>query len=265
MRNAIPTMLLVLWPAVCWAAAGRFDVGTFHFKSYQRNWQAPFSHSQWGNTDDWTDEIGDIAYLYTEKNPKNLTARLESDPAHFFDYDIVFIQTHGKAGKTGPDAWANLMGYEDGLWSDVTKMSPNNDEMEVMLLLSCEILSKDGLTDWYVLRNLHRYGALVTAGCYGDCSIYDVTVDTTLNELGDAIVANNKIKNAWLHSFDIVFEASDDDIAIMGLGSTAASNCDNRARNVNRKNRLGYTKYHYAEDLEPWGGYEICGYYWDDA
>lgn len=257
--------LVLVFPSLAFAVAGRFDVGNYHFKNYENRWQKPASSwVQWVNTDDWVVEMRDIASLHTEKDPRDLETRVFKEPDKIFDYDIVFFKTHGSGGGSGASAWANLYAWEHGSRIDMLKAGTVHDEMEILLLQACNVLAKSSATDWYVLRNLHRKGAVVTAGAYSSVWTVNTVVNTTFNQLGDEIVHNHKIKNAWLHAHDLLFEAKNDDLKVDGLGAIGEDNCDNRARNVNRKNRLDYTKYSYAYDLGPNRGFEICGYYWAD-
>lgn len=267
MRMICQSIIFVLavsaYTLIAHAVPGNLDYNTYMYKQYQDGWQSSFSSTQWVNYNDWNNEMDDIADCYVcSKNTQSLGVFLSGNPG--LNADLIAYSTHGtQSGSTASSFQGWLTSYENGGYVSSRSITPIDEEVEIYLGLACSNFSKNTDYTWYAYRNAHRYGARVHTGCWGTCTIYDTTVNTTWNEIGDSIADSNQtIWNSWKDGLSVGF--TENPVIIYGLGRVGSSNCDNRARNVSLQNRLDYQVYTYGYN-EPLSysddAKEFCGYY----
>jgi len=241
------------------------DFNTYMIKDYTAGSCGNFD-AQWANFDDWCDEMADEADSHDSvKNPNDLGRLLVGDLRGIgYNADLVAVVTHGFARYD----YGVLQGYfRDRACAEhsVKAMEPLDGEMEIMLLHMCDIYTKNTYDNWMLFRNLHRYGAPVSAGCWGKCWISDWGYNTTMNEVGDELAdEHSSVYYAWSNGHTVAYR--DDDVVVVGLGTYGTGSCATAARKAGFHNRMSYEGPSYARNRAyraQAGDPELCGYYWD--
>lgn len=243
------------------------DFNTFMFQDYTDSACPDKSIEQWINYDWWVDEMNDIASHYVGKKDTNDLAEYVSGSYRNtgLNADLVAINTHG--GET-----SSYQGYICGrACNDIylDDIEPLDAEVEIYLVHACGAFSRNVVNVWNNLRNMHRFGAVVSAGCYGDCNTVNIAgIVVTWDEIGDEI-ADGASTIWWAWRDGHIGNFFNDDITIAGIGRVGAANCSSRANNVTFQNRNDYYEYQYAHDLaypDPSNvnSLEFCGYYSND-
>lgn len=263
LKSIAVAILAVVLPTTVFAVSGRLDYNTYMFHDYQNNWQPGFYQTQWANQIQWMDEMNDIATCYQCAGNSALNLFLRYAPEFGLDADLIAVATHGWSTGSRSTYKGHAVGWQVGDHVASRRVIPVNGEAEIYIWTACSFLPRDRISAWYGFRNPHRFGALVSAGCWGTCNLVDTAFNTTWNEIGDEIAdGESTINRAWTQGNSVGW--AEDDVIIYGLGRVGARNCDNRARNVSLQNRLNYYQYEYgvghAYSTAP-NGMELCGYY----
>ena len=262
-RQLVATVTMLMVPFTALAVPYNQDYNTFMYNHYQNNWVDDLDWAQWSNYNMWVDEMNDIADCYQCGGSASLESYIRHRPDLGLNADLVAVVTHGTHTGSGSTYRGRAAGWPAHEWLNSRTIRPLNGEVEIYLWSACSFLTTDPNAAWYGFRNAHRFGALVSAGCYGPCSITYTGVNSTWNEIGDAIADDRAaIWTAWQRGADVGW--LDDDVIIYGLGRVGANNCDNRARNVSLQNRLDYHQYGYGLDEPPpsnANSKEFCGYF----
>ncbi len=247
--------------------AGTLDYTSIMFKTYTAGSCTNHGAEQWANYNDFNDEMADESVCQLAMADTNYFYHyvFGSLKTHGWNGDLVNIQTHGR------EEWTN--GIHHGYVSDracvdwdVNTMEPPDGEMEVTLLHVCNIFTRNNVDNWYTFRNLHRYGAPVSAGCWGKCYLVNTLANTTYNEIGDELAdGHSSVYKAWSEGHTVW--TYDDDIFVMGLGVVGQNDCDDAARKAGFHNRMSYEGPNYQRNRPlpaSNGDPELCGYYWDN-
>ena len=244
------------------AEQGRFDYNAFMIKDYDGSGCSDFDSVQWENYNDFTDEMSDEGHCYRCMKNYHIGSYLAGDRRNVgWNADLVAVATHG--------AEKNSHGYlmdKSCNPIDVQNLEPLDGEMEIALLGACSAYNRDRETLWRYFRNLHRFGAPVSAGCYGTCNLSDYGYNTTWNEIGDELAdGKSSVLGAWKDGYSVGY--ADDDIMVVGLGVVGKSDCDDKARHAGWHNRMSWEGPSYQHD-RPFGTRssdpELCGYWYSN-
>jgi hypothetical protein len=258
----VATILLVSERAS--AVYGVDDFNTIMYRTYTNSRCADHTGEQWANWSWWVNNMLNVAGCYVcEGNSTNLKSELTgSARTSGFNADLIAIDTHG--GRTGSGTSHHGWLFDEACSQiDLNTAEPLNTEPEIFLLNACTVFSTSDDENWPTLRNLHRYGAPVSAGCWDLCSLVDTPFSDTWGIIGGEISGGVTIEDAWYDGHDYSF--TDDKIIVIGLGTVGAANCGSVADNVTFFNRANYHGPTYGHN-QPAPHYssdpELCGWYW---
>ncbi len=262
--------VLAVWfaPGIAGAVQGQLDYNTFMIKNYTGGTCADFDATQWENYNDWTDEMSDESTCYRcIKDSDSFTAYLFGGfREHGWNADLVAVATHGTWSLDSTGVHHGYLYDRACVKRDINNMEPLDGEMEIALIWACSTYSRYEYDLWSTFRNLHRFGAPVSAGCWGTCTLIDGTGTTTFNEIGDELAdGRSSVYHAWTDGHSV--GAVNDDIMVIGLGEYGGSDCALAARSAGFHNRMDYEGPSYARNRafrSKVGDPELCGYYWDN-
>jgi hypothetical protein len=257
----------LLVPAAASAVYGVDDFNTYQYRSYTNSARCATVDEQWTNWDDWFDEMLDITQSNESlKSTTLLSSRMVgATRSTGFNADIILVDTHGNESGSGNTHVGNIA---DMACSDINinNAEPTNNEAEVLMWNICDIYTRINLDNWISFRNMHRFGAPVSAGCWDTCFDYEDPFSSTFNDLGDMIADSHAtILNSWVDAHDWL--TTDEDVIVLGLGTHGAGDCDDTANVTSFQNRASHHGPSYAHNKafpsvssDP----ELCGFYWDN-
>jgi len=243
------------------------DFNTYMIKDYTAGTCDDFDSAQWANFDDWVDEMADESDSHDSvKNPNDLGLLLVGGLRGIgYNADLVAVATHGREEYVGGVHHGYFRDRACNL-HDMNAMEPLDGEMEIMLLHMCDVYTRNNYDNWTTFRNLHRYGAPVSAGCWGICWLSNMGYNTTFNEVGDELAdEHSSVYYAWSNGHSVGYR--DDDIVVLGLGTYGSGSCATAARKAGFHNRMSYEGPQYASNRPHpvnTGDPELCGYTWDN-
>ncbi len=262
--------VLAVWfaPGIAGAVQGQLDYNTFMIKNYTGGTCADFDATQWENYNDWTDEMSDESTCYRcIKDSDSFTAYLFGGFREYgWNADLVAVATHGSSYVDSSGVFHSYLYDRACVAREINNMEPLDGEMDIALIWACTTYSRYADRLWQAYRNLHRFGAPVSAGCWGTCHLIDGTGTTTFNEIGDDLAdGHSSVYYAWSDGHAV--GSANDDITVIGLGTFGGQDCAAAARHAGFHNRMDYEGPSYARNRafrSKSGDPELCGYYWDN-